>query len=297
MKTHLSILLIISFFFCTQAWAGRVVKVKGNKVYIVFNQDELGSFGEDDLFYLLDSKGRKRAIIHIKRVKGTKAIALLRKGKARKRFTTEFRGVGKKTKAKMMAKNEDEESEYEDEAENPSYYKKRNYLGLMVGFGSASQDVNQGSSTSSQSGSSIAVKLAYDYQLFDSVDLRGMLGAELFSVDGSGLIAGTSTQANVGSDITYATLDLLLRWHFFQGSSLSMYLAGGMGVFFPASKESDAIVEDSIDSLVIGEVGIGFDYKLKTMKIPFDISYYYFPSGDDVDTQIISVKTGLLWAF
>ena len=78
---------------------------------------------------------------------------------------------------------------------------------------------------------------------------------------------------------------------------MDFYLAGGLGIFFPMSKSSTAIVEESIDQLVIGEFGAGLDFKMGSYSIPVDISYYYFPSGEDVSTNVISIKLGMIWPF
>lgn len=293
MRTQLVLIFVMLFLMAPASRAGNVVKVSGKKVYIVFSQDEYGTFGQDDLFYLLDSQGRKRAIVHLRRVKGLKAIGVLLKGKAQTRYSTLFRSVGKKTRKKQTVFGDDDS--YSDDTSGP--LADRPWWGVVAGYGSAKQDVQQTAMTSSQSGSSIALKGVFDYPMFSSFGFRGMLGIEMFEVSGTGEFANSPDTGDVGSDVKYLTADALMRWHVYKTKSMSFYLAGGMGILFPFSKSSTAIIEDSIDSLVIGEFGGGVDIGFKSFVVPFDISYYYFPTGEDVKTNIISIKTGILWPF
>ncbi len=290
--TKTSLLIALVFFcFSFSAHAGKVMKVNGKKVYIVFEQDE--PFTTGDYFILNNDEGKKLGLVQVKKIKGFKAIALLKKGKAENGLTTTFKAASKKTKKSSIVTS-DSESEESDSARNDSGKSRK---GVLLGYGMASQDVNQGTlGTSSQSGSSIAVRGVYDYPLFSSVYFRGMAGGEFFSVSGDGYpLSNSSVVSSVGTDITYLTLDALFHWTLSKGSSTNFYLIGGMAILYPMSKTSDVILEDSIDSLAIGEFGAGIEFNLNGYAIPFEVSYYYFPSGDDVETNVISLKLGLLF--
>lgn len=141
----------------------------------------------------------------------------------------------------------------------------------------------------------MAIKGLMDYPIFNSLSLRGSLGVEMMSVSGEGKKLGQTVIETVGTDITYASLDALIKWNVYSTSSMNFYLLGGAGIFFPVSKSSDLIDEATIDQLGIGEFGAGFDFQWGTYVIPIDVSYYYFPTGEDVTTNIISVKIGILF--
>lgn len=289
---HAHILISLLFFcFSFSAHAGKVMKVKGEKVYILFDQED--PFAEGDYFLLNNDEGKKLGLVQLKKVKGLKAVGVLKKGKANKGYTTTFKAAGKKAKKESVAVTDDSSSVSE---ENDSTYPSSR-MGVLVGYGMASQDVDQGAQgISSQSGSSIAVRGVYDYPLFSSVYIRGMAGGEFLSVSGDGApLTAPSTRTTIGTDITYLALDALFHWSVMKGASSNLYLIGGMGILYPMSKTSDAILEDSIDSLAIGEFGAGFEFKLNGYSLPFEISYYYFPSGEDVKTNVISLKLGLLF--
>jgi hypothetical protein len=282
-------ILISLVFFCFSAHAGKVMKVNGQKVYILFDQEE--PFTTNDYFILNNAEGKKLGLVQIKKFKGRKAIGLLKKGKADKGFTTTFKAAGKKPKAPSIVADD---TSAEEEESSSSYPKSR--TGLLAGYGLASQEVDQGSlGVSSQSGSSIALRGLYDYPLFQSVYFRGMVGAEFFSVSGDGrALSNLSAVTTTGTDITYLTMDALFHWSLSKSQSSSFYLIGGIGIFYPMAKSSDIIIEGSIDSLAVGEFGGGMEFHLNGYSLPFEVSYYYFPSGD-VSTNVISLKLGLLF--
>ena len=281
-------LLFLSFSF--SAHAGKVMKVKGEKVYIQFDDEE--PFTTNDYFILNNDAGKKLGLVQIKKFKGKKAIAILKKGKADKGFTTTFKSAGKKPKKESIVS---EDTSEEEDTPSSAYPKTR--MGLLAGYGMASQDVTQGPTqgTSSQTGNSIALRGLYDYPLFSSVYVRGMIGAEFMSVTGDGYpLSNSTTLTTTGTDITYLTMDALFHWSLSKGKSTSYYLVGGMAILYPMAKSSDIIIEDSIDSLAIGEFGGGLELHLDGYSLPFEITYYYFPSGD-VSTNVISLKLGLLF--
>lgn len=288
MTRHLALFALIIVCFLPSAHAGKVVKVKGKKVYIVFDADEGGTFAEGDMFNLTDAGGKKKALIQIKKVKGLKAIALLKKGKADKGFGTSFRSAGKKGE---LAETDDSSSSSSPSSHNSM----QSRFGAMFGYGVAGQDVDQGSSVSAQTGSSMAIKGAYDYPLLQTVSLRALGGVELFSVSGMGEPLNSTAQATVGTDITYLSLDGVLKWSFVQTNSMNFYALGGVGFLYPLTKSSDVIVEDSIESLGVGEFGAGVEFKWGKWLVPVDFTYYYFPSGEDVKTSLYSIKAGILF--
>lgn len=291
MIKHLVLFAFIAVCFLPRAHAGKVVNVKGKKVYIVFDANEGGTFAEGDTFTLTDASGKKKALVQIKKVKGLKAIAQLKKGKAGKGFGTVFRSASKP--GGSLADSSEETSS--SSSSSGGYNRMQSHWGAMFGYGVASQDVDQGNSVSAQTGSSMAIKGAYDYPLLSSVAFRALAGFELFSVSGMGEPLNSTAQATVGTDITYLSLDGLIKWTFIDGKSFGFYVLGGVGFLYPMTKSSDVIVEDSIESLAVAEFGGGFEYKWGKWVVPVDVTYYYFPSGEDVTTGLISIKVGLLF--
>ncbi len=290
MIRHLAFITAAIIMFLPHAQAGKVVNVKGKKVYILFDQSEGGTFAEGDMFYLTEAGGKKKAIVQLKKIQGLKVIGQIKKGKATKGFGTLFKSAGAKG-----AFADESSSESKSSSGGSRYNRMQSHWGAMFGYGTAGQDVNQGDSTSSQDGSSMAVRGVYDYPILENVALRGMGGFELFSVSGQGKPSNSTALATVGSDITYLTLDGVIKYAFVNGSSMSVYGFAGAGFFYPMSKSSDVILEDSIESLAVGEFGLGMDFAWGKWIIPVDFTYFYFPSGEDVETSLMSLKVGIMF--
>jgi hypothetical protein len=172
----------------------------------------------------------------------------------------------------------------------------RTRWGASFSYGMANQDVDQGDTISSESGSSMGIKGIYDYPLLNTVALRVLGGVELFSVSGLGVPLSSSAQTTVGTDITYLALEGAAKWNFWQISSgMSLFGFLGAGFLYPITKSSDVIVEDSIEFVVPGEIGGGVEFKWGKWIVPIDVTYYYFPDGTDVKTSMLGVRAGIIF--
>ena len=236
--------------------------------------------------------GKKIGVVELKKVKGLKAIGLLRKGKAVKGNSTLFRSVSKKSKMKKLDNSsKTAKLDTDDEYDTPTGQVR---WGGQVGYGSAKQDVLQDTATSAQSGSSLALKAILDYPIFSGFSLHGGFGLEMFSVAGVGTNAQTAqTNVDISTKITFVSIDALMKYTLTDTGSMKFYLLGGPGILHPMSKTSDSIDPDTITSLVIGEFGGGIEFKMGNTTIPLDITYYMFPAGETVKTSLISIKVGM----
>ena len=292
-----SFLTLILCFITPLATAGTVVKISGKKVYIVFDPSEGGTFQKDDYFNLTNKQGKKVGVVELTKVQGYKAVGLLKKGRASQGNSTQFRSVGKKDKMKKLdasAANKKSGLFEDDEELHSSSPQGRVRWGLQIGYGTAKQDVEQDTGTSTQSGSSLALKGLLDYPLLKTVSLQGGAGVEKFSVSGTGKNAQTQiTNVEISSEITFLTTDALLKWSAYKGHTSQFYLLGGMGIFYPLSKSSDSIDSGTISTIAVGEFGLGFEFSMGGLSIPVDLTYYLFPKSTTVSTSIISFKVGV----
>lgn len=291
-RLGLIILLFFSFTFSSQnSWAGKVHKVKGKKVYIKLSADEAENTFKGDTLYLT-RKGKKKAIVVIKKMKGNLVIASLKKGKAKKGYKTKKR-KGKKKKRMQ-------ESSYEDASEvaqneNESSERPDLMFGLMGGFGSATQSVT-GQFTGDMTGSLMGFKAILDYAMFGSFGVRGRLGMDMISVE------GTSNTGSAATDINYLTLDLLLRWYALDSDSFKFFLNGGFGIYSPMSQDLSgtpvaALDESSISTTSIFIFGLGAGIPVGGMELFVGGDYLMFPKSDTVSTTAFAGKIGLLFAF
>lgn len=292
MRPNTILFFIILLAFSSSAFAGNVVKSSGKKVYIVFDKSEGGTFAQGDLFNITDANGKKIGVVELKKVKGLKAIGLLRKGKAVKGNGTLFRSVSKKTKLKKLdTGSKTAKLDTDDEYDQPAGQTR---WGVQFGYGSAKQDVLQDTTTSAQTGSSLSIKGILDYPIFSSLSLHGGFGAEMFSVAGVGTNAQTAqTNVDISTKITFLSIDTLMKYTFVDTGSMKFYLLGGPGILHPLSKSSDSIDPDTISSLVVGEFGAGVAIQMGSTWVPIDVTYYMFPAGETVETSIIAIKVGM----
>ena len=251
-RLGLGLIFLCFFGFGLPTFAGKVTGVKGKTVRIKLSKKEKGKVMVGDKIYLT-RKGKKKAVVKVRKVKGRRVVGKIVKGKAKKGYRTKMK------KKKSMA-----DSEYADGSvvsEDSSSGRSDLMFGIMGGYGLASQTVNQGPAGSSeQSGSSLAVKGLVDYSLFGDIGVRANIGVEMFSVEGDGQNVNTSVDEVIGTEITYLSIDVLLRYRFMLSSSMFGYVNGGIGIFSPLSSSSTSLDENSISttSIVIVGGGIGF---------------------------------------
>lgn len=274
------ILSLLVFSVPTLAFSAQVAKVKDKKVLLQLDGEpaEVGDF-----YYLLNSDGKKKGIVKITKVRDDKAIATLGKGEARPGWTLLKREkkAGAHTKSAGKVR-------HEKQAVGESYF------GVSLGYSMDSMKVQLAPDTTvSLSGGAITYKGFFDYNLFDRVWFRGYAGVESFVANGPTVCGGAACDVN----ITYLSMDLWGRYVFMPGS-FRPWLGGGFSLIFPLSKSSTALSESSISNTSIISFGGGFDYFFTpTIFVPLTVEYGLFPKSDNVDTNLIAIRTGLGFSF
>lgn len=295
MRPHHILFFICALLFSTSSFAGTVVKSKGKKIYIVFDKSEGGTFAKDDLFNITDAKGKRIGIVELKKVKGLKAVGVLRKGKAAKGNGTLFRSISKKgKKMKTLGDAEKSSDSLGSTDDNFSYKPETTRFGLQFGYSTASQEVvikdASGTYVSDQSGTSMSFKGIMDMPLLTTVSLYMGLGLDSFEVtEGTPAIPGGEAMS---TEIKYFSGDALLKWTAYKSGGFRGYLLGGGGLLHPMSKSSDAIDPGTITTLFVGEFGAGVEFTVLGYALPVDFIYYYFPSSDAVKTSIMAFRIG-----
>ncbi len=290
--SKLTLLFTIAILFVVQpSWAGRVVKVKGKKVYILLDKEEVNSTFKGDNLYTTTRSGKKRGIVTVRAIKGNKVVGQLRKGKAANKMLTKAR-KGKKKKQRtedpMMMEDASEvaQTEQEDRGEFPEMM-----FGIVGSFGQVTQNV---ANVADMSGSLIGVKAVFDYELFSNLGVKARLGMDMLSV------TGTGNSIDYQTDINYLTLDFLLRYYVMRSSSFGLFVNGGMGIYSPMSTElgtagNEALQEDSISTTSVGIFGVGISVPIGGIEVQLGADYYLFPPSDDVDTSAFGAKVGILF--
>jgi hypothetical protein len=280
-------LFLVSFLFMAQpSWAGKIAKVKGKKVYIILDAGETVNNG--DSLYSTSPEGKKKGLLIVRKIKGNKVIAQLKKGRAQKGMLSMSKGAKKKATDEMGYEDASEVAKPEVET---NHEKSDMLFGVMGGFGSATQQV-QG--IADMAGSTLAVKGIIDYSLFESLGVRARVGMDMFSLTGSNGATNYSTKIN------YLTVDLLLRYNLLDMKSFGLYANGGMAIYSPLSNQLEpanlpALQADSISTTSLLIVGFGVTVPMGTWKIFAGADYFYFPPSDDVKTTAIAANLGVLF--
>ena len=283
------IIVIGLFVFSQNSQAGRVVKVKGKKVYIILDNSEVNSVFKNDIMYLTTTTGKKKALIKIKGIKGDKAIAVIGKGKARKGYLTKAKAGKKKKRREDPIEEPMEEASEVAQTDADDDVGSGMMLGIMGAFGTATQNV---ANVADMSGSSMGFKGIFDYELFSGLGVKSQIGLDNVSV------SGNSGSQQFETTISYLAIDLLLRYNWMIASSFGLYFNGGMGIYSPMSTDlgtNAALQEDSISTTSLLIFGAGFVIPFGSWQIQLGGDYLYFPPSEDVDTSVIAAKLGILF--
>lgn len=287
-------LLALAFFaliWSGGAHAAQVTKVDGEKVFIDFKDGEDIQPGGR---FIVVVGGKKRAVVEIVKVKGTRALAKNLKGKPDvggelTPLTAASRKSGGSTASSSGSRRR---------RGSESMFGDMTY-GALVGYDMATQEVtstNSGtgvSTTISMTGAGYSLKGFGDLPIAGDLGLLGRLGVTQFSVKGGSLPSGEGGK----TDITYAVADLLLRYNFGE-SGLIPYGLAGLGLHFPLSKTSNVLDVQRVSATTVFFLGGGFHYTQgESSYFTLDAEYGMFPPSNDVKTSMIAARAGMGFRF
>lgn len=281
-----TLLLAFTFGLHQNADAARVSKVNGKKILLETDGESMSS---GDLFFLLDSSGKKKGLIKIKAVKGTRALGLLGKGKAEIGWTTQAsRGKGGGSS---------------DTTSTASSAAGKSLWGIIGGIAMDTMKVkvdNTGDSVNETSvtlkGNAFSIKGLFDMNLFEFLSFRGLFGVEGLNASGSKEV-GCSAGKTCSATIYYLAGDF---WGRLGPSSGNVRPWGGMGfsLMFPLSKSATALEEKSITNTSSIAFGGGLDiFTSPTFAIPIQVEYILLPKSQTVEASAIAARVGVMFPF
>ena len=261
--------------FSSFAEAATVTQVKGANVLI--DGADSGGITEGTKYFVVVG-GKKSAVIQITKVKGSKAIAKIIKGTAAAGGSVVGAAKGGKTAGRK--RRSEENTPFGDMT-----------VGAYLGYSMDSQTVKQTNTTLSMSGSGISLKGFGDLPISGSLGATVRAGFEQFGVTTSANGTSYSTK------ITYLTGDLLLRYHFMEGSIVP-FASIGVGIYFPMSKSSNSLIESQISATTVLLVNAGLNYSVTDAIYVSGIAEYgLFPPSGQVTTNVISLRGGVGYHF
>ena len=294
-----ALFLIIAFSFGPHqnlAWAGRVIKVKGKKVYLKLSRKEAKKASRGDKIYILSKSKKKLGTAVIRKIKGKKAIAKLKKGRAEKNNLTKLK-LSRKKRRKRRGKDlidVDDVASIEMDESSSDFV-----MGFLFSWFTLGQSVKNDTPIDDNpvemSGSVPGAKLLLDYPLAKFIGIRTRFGGELFNASGTDENDNTSE-----TSIDYLTLDILARIQFSINSHVGLFTTLGVGIYSPLSSEVSgdppALDQDSISTTTLFIAGLGLEYKMQNgWRIFIGGEYSHLPPSETVKTTLFGGKIGFLF--
>lgn len=283
------IALVSTLLISGTAQAGRVTKTNGKKILIDLEGD---SAQEGEMFFVVDSNGKKKGLVKITKIKDGKALGTLGKGVAESGWTTaSAKKSGKSSTSSTTS------SAIVPATPGTIYYGLLGGLSMNAMTVKVDNDLNNTNETSvSLAGNAFSFKGLFDYNLFSQVWFRGLGGIEGLSAVGS---TQTGCQSKACSaNIYYLSGDFWARLLLMQDGAFRPWIGGAFSLMFPLSKTATALDEKSITNTSSISFGGGFDWFLSgKLAIPVQVEYSLLPKSETVEATIIAIRSGLLFQF
>lgn len=256
-----TIVLLNAFGISNPVLAGTVSKSSDNKVIIDFEGESIPN--PNDRFYVLDQSSHKEiGIVQIIKIKGSRALAKLLKGKAKPGDSTDVAQSGKKGRAqKQVAKNTADDSGESDDRE-PAQSSRSRSSRSERGGGSGSFGVGanfiytsfylkmpDGSGEGSISGTSFGFRAAYDMPMSSSFALHFAGGYHTSA-------ASTAIDGNTYKfQASYLALEGIGRLSLEGRQKEGLWIGGGLGLYSPISYDKTSATKPSTEVGLIGSGG------------------------------------------
>lgn len=283
--------LVFTVFLTSQIASAAVIdRVRGNRVLI--NLDgEPARIG--DIYFVVNSSGRRSGVLKIMRISGNQAIAVLGRGQAESGWTLQAR-------EESSPQTPSPSSPPPPVASTSSSYSNF-YIGGTLGYSMDSMQValvdtsgTKTGVTADMSGSSIDFKGLLDYQVFSPVWFRGSAGMQNFEAQ-SGTTCPSNTACNI--KISYLSFDFWGRF-LFSEKQFRPWVGLGFSLLFPMSKSSTAVAEQTISNNNLLSVGGGLDYFFsERMFVPVQLEYNMFPDSAQVKANFMAIRAGFGMTF
>lgn len=257
--------------------AGTVTQVKNNKVMLEFDGETVNV---GDQFFILNSDGKKVAIVEITAAKNKKALANVLKGKAVVDGSTQAKdssgsGGGGSSGGSSSATSGSSKFIRNDMTQIAFHLKM-----MMNSISAKQQDSTlpfPNKETVGMQGTNFGFGASVDYKLMSWLKFHGLLSYEMLDVAGTAKFNSCDgkSSTNCNASISYFGFEGLARYDITK-STFNLWTGVGASTKFPLSKKSTAINTDALkqsDSVVFA---FGSDYHLNNKSfIPATFEYHY----------------------
>jgi len=272
-----SLALIFTLIFSIYSHAQTVVSIKNGRVLL-----DAGSvaLSPGDPVVTLDSQNKRRSILKVRQVRGTKATADIVRGQPAAGHTFI---KPKRTNAKRARP---------DSGETAVTMNRKQAYGFTGSLAMNSMSIpnfqrNPNTYSLKMEGTNFGVGGFYDYKLNDTFSARAHATLEMFDIKGS---SGDCTNPNVPECTvkftqlgTYGTIN-----YQFSPAPYRFWVGGGGGLFVYLSKDSAVLDTDKFffNSMLMAATGL--DYSLnRTTFIPVSLEYQIIPDKEAGVTALV----------
>lgn len=294
--------LLSATLWTSHCLAASVANVKGQKVLIALDGDT-ASEGEE--FFLINPEtNKKTAIIRIQKVKGSKALAEVIKGRASQGYTLQAKAPTKMSADVPLPSEENSPNSSNSSSSNSGYLRtlKDSYgitgsyiMSSMTADVSYTDVLGTHRTSASMNGSGFGIGGYYDYVFNTNLAGRAFAGIEQYNVSGTAPEAACKGSTACDAKINYLSLYGLLKWYVFDGPYRT-WVGGGAGYLLALSKSSSALNESQISTNQVFTLAIGCDIQRNRKNyIPLSLEYNLFPSSSTVKASMIVIKGGWSW--
>ena len=302
----LTIIVPIAFIFFTHPHvdAAYVLKTKGKKLLIKLDAVDL--IKANELYYVVDYNGKKKAIISIKKTQGNKALAVVKKGKAKAGWTLLKRPSRKKKTVEQTAEaspapvEEAHSTPPPEPSPLPPAPEKAQTLpiGFTWSYNINSLEVN---GTKLEDSSFLNVEMNYRMPLTKDISFRALFGFQKFTAEAT---EECDSLACGELDILYSYIGGMATLNLRPSPHTIFWIGSGAKVLFPINKtvtsnQEDFVDEDSIELTSHLLLGAGFEWKIHPqMSLPLSVFYQIGPKSSSVTSPTaLSIQTGVVYHF
>ncbi len=283
------VLFFITLVLSTDGFAATVQSIKNEKMLISLDGQSMRT-GEK--YFLLNSQGKKKAVIRIRQVKDDRAIAEVLKGQAEVGFKLSQQAVKDTvTKPTMPSPEQVSYKRINSQAGN-----SWGLLGSQLSSQMQADFIPAGSSSRTSvamKGTSFGILGFYDYSHTPEIQFRALLGLEQFKVSGN---SNGATDCDGSSDcnvnLTYLSSYGGFKYYFYR-QKFKIWAGGYYGFLVALSKSSSVLRTADLTSNQLWVFSAGLDYPLKKGTfIPASIDYGLFPASATVKSNVLFIRAG-----
>jgi hypothetical protein len=313
--TFRALLVLLLLGISVQANAASVTLVKGTRALINLSGG-LEDAKVGDEIYSVDANGKRKALLKLRQVKGQKAVADIVKGVPAIGHDVTPRvaaGAGAGGTISREVREDDIRAQQAASGEGDDYYKRlrkasktgKGY-GLLAGLQQTTMNVDftagagasQRTVSVAMKGSSFGILGYYDYPIIPALQFRGLAGIEQMNAAGS----IDTSDCDGGTEYTFAVNYLSLygqaKFNYLDNGSTRGWVSGGFGFLLALSKASNVLNTSQISTNQVYLASLGFDFSIgRNMCIPVALEYGMHPASDTVKVSVMTVRSGIGWAF